>query len=141
MGAHRNSNREHFAFIGWPVVGGLIVLERMMQSYRTPLVWMEHARHDKAALPLVQKEHTASKYIWRVALPGVTAEQIQLSADHGAMTLNIGGKGKTGRQKKTQAVRRVFSLPVYTDGHAITAKLKNGILTISLPKTDKPVPA
>lgn len=135
MTAHRSHLPGH-PFLGWPVANTLDILEKLIQSYRlAPFAWMEK-QGSGGPLPLTEKLETPAKYIYRVALPGVNKDQLSLHFENECIVLRIVGTRKHGR-KRPHVIRRAFSLPVYTDGEAIEARLKNGILTITIPKKDR----
>lgn len=79
-----------------------------------------------------------------VELPGVAEEDIHLSVDDGVVSLT--GEKKTSREEKGEtwyfserqygAFSRSFRLPPDADGAAVAAELKDGVLTITVPKLE-----
>lgn len=130
-------------FFSWPAH----FFELMMTSLRgfTPMgSWMEadtYRTKSTRLLPQTETRETSHSYIYRVALPGVSPVRIHLIFQNNTLKLAIDDVEKPRRKfhPRTPPVRRAFTLPTYTNGMAITAQLKNGILTITVPKTDHPV--
>jgi HSP20 family protein len=90
-----------------------------------------------SALPTVQAQETATDYRVEVDLPGVELKDIDLSFSEGVLTL------KAERKPATDAVyssrwsgrfERVIGVGTDVDESRIGAALKNGVLTITLPK-------
>ena len=61
-------------------------------------------------------------YLFVADLPGVTQEQLDIALENDTLSIT-GGKHK-----------RSFALPALADGDAAKAELKNGVLTLTLPK-------
>lgn len=77
-----------------------------------------------------------------IELPGVEEKDITLSAENGVVTLK--GEKKTEREEKGEtwffserqygAFSRSFRLPPDADEDKVRADLKNGVLTVTVPK-------
>ena len=82
-------------------------------------------------------------YTIAVELPGVEEKDIDLSVDGGVVTVK--GEKKTSREEKGEtwyfsereygAFSRSFRLPPDADEGQVSADLKDGVLTISVPKS------
>ena len=78
-----------------------------------------------------------------VELPGVEEKDIHLSVEDGVVSLS--GEKRTEREEKGEtwffserqygSFSRSFRLPPDADASKVDAKLKDGVLTISIPKT------
>lgn len=87
-------------------------------------------------------------YTITVELPGVAEADIHLSVEDGALTLK--GEKRTEREEKGRtwyfserqygAFSRSFRLPPDADTGAVAAALKDGVLTITVPKKAKAAP-
>lgn len=89
-------------------------------------------------------EASADDNVYRISieLPGVEEGDIQLSAESGVVTLK--GEKKTEREEKGEtwffserqygSFSRSFRLPPDADEDKVTADLKNGVLTVTVPK-------
>lgn len=78
-------------------------------------------------------------------LPGVNAEGLSINVDEGVLTI----EGKYSREKETVYLDREFELASFfrqfrlaetVDTGNIKAVLKNGVLTLTLPKSEKAKP-
>jgi HSP20 family protein len=75
-------------------------------------------------------------------LPGVTAEALSIHLHQDELTLEA--RRETNAQQRSAVTteyreadyRRRFVVPTGIDGGKISAQLKNGILTLRLPKSD-----
>lgn len=97
-------------------------------------------------LPPVDLAESDTEITVKMAVPGVEKDQITISVDD--HTLNVRGESKkeTEEKKKNyyrQEIRygsfaRAVRLPAEVDAGKTAAKLKNGILEITLPKSKSP---
>jgi len=88
-----------------------------------------------------------SQLVVRAELPGVSEGDVQLTVDHGVLSLK--GTRKTAlpegysvhRQERADyQFARSFSLPCKVDVEKTTASMKNGLLTVTLPKAAEEQP-
>ena len=99
--------------------------------------------------PASEASTNGDDYTISVELPGVEGGDITLSAHDGLVTLK--GEKKTEREEKGEtwffserqygAFSRTFRLPPDADEDKVKADLKNGVLTISVPKKSAEPPA
>ncbi len=101
--------------------------------------------------PSVDISETKKHYLIKVELPEVDKDDVDVSVEHGLLT--ISGERNFEKEEDTETQHRVesmygrfsrsFTLPDDADEAAISAKSKNGILRVCVPKThetrDKPV--
>lgn len=81
-------------------------------------------------------------------VPGVAAEDVRVEVEKNVLT--ISGERKTENEESEATYRRVeryygsfsrsFTLPETVDAEQIHADLKNGVLTLRLPKKEAPKP-
>jgi HSP20 family molecular chaperone IbpA len=93
----------------------------------------------------VQLTESADSFELRAEVPGFTEKELEISAEPGYVT--ISGKRETSREEKkdktlysetgSDQILRVVELPANIDTEKATAKLKNGVLTLALPKAAK----
>jgi HSP20 family molecular chaperone IbpA len=78
-------------------------------------------------------------------MPGVKGDQFDIRVEKGVLTI----RGKMSREQETDPLYREFELLDYfrqfelsdeVDHERITAELKNGVLTLSLPRAEKAQP-
>nr|WP_026609888.1 Hsp20/alpha crystallin family protein [Methylocaldum szegediense] len=92
--------------------------------------------------PAVDIKEETGRYILWADLPGVNPENIEIMMENGILTLK--GERQTEATVRREGLKRVervygsfyrrFSLPDTADAEGITARCKNGVLEISIPK-------
>jgi HSP20 family protein len=97
--------------------------------------------------PYAFLEDRGTELVVRAHLPGVDEKNLELSADEA--TLRLKGEradsvpeGYSVHRKERSAYRfaRSFTLPYKVDAEKVTAELKNGVLTVTLPKAKEAQP-
>ncbi len=98
--------------------------------------------------PRVDLIEDEQKYYIIVELPGVSKEDVKISVNEERI-LTIKGEKKSLSNENSSYLRterlfgsfaRNFALPENLDSEKISAKYNNGILEISLPKVEPPMP-
>lgn len=91
--------------------------------------------------PAVSLRETDDAILLDADLPGVKAEQLQISVNHGVLTVHgtVAEQGRAGftllhREYEPADFQRTFTLPDNVDAGAISANTRNGVVTITLPK-------
>jgi HSP20 family protein len=94
--------------------------------------------------PPVDLYETADEYVLTAELPGLTREQIDIHAEERRIVIRGARGSDPGRDIPCEQFHRVerghgrfsraFSLPEIIDVNGITADLKNGVLTVTIPK-------
>ena len=64
-------------------------------------------------------------------VPGATADQLDVSVDANVLTLKGDWKKPNGEE---QSFQRSFNLPFELDGSQVKAALKNGVLSLDIPR-------
>jgi HSP20 family protein len=92
--------------------------------------------------PAVDIKEEANRYVLIADLPGVSADQIDITMDNGILTLS--GQRTTEAAAEREGYKRIervygsfyrrFSLPDTADAEGISARCTNGVLEISIPK-------
>lgn len=92
--------------------------------------------------PAVDVMEEKDRFLLRADVPGVAAEDIDVSMDAGV--LNLSGERRTEKKSDDSGVQRIerptgrffrrFTLPETADADGITARCSNGILEVSIPK-------
>jgi len=98
--------------------------------------------------PAVDVVEDNTAIVMKAELPGLSADDVHVEIDQGLLTLRGERKAETGAAKegyrRTErsygAFSRSFYLPETVDATAIEAELKDGLLTVRLPKRAKPQP-
>lgn len=99
-------------------------------------------------LPAVDIREEDERFVLHADLPGVNPEDIEVSMEDGVLTIqgerDTSNEEERGGYKRTERVRgsflRRFTLPDTTDGGAVSATTRHGVLEITIPKQDKPKP-
>ncbi len=93
-------------------------------------------------VPAVDIIEESGRFVLRADVPGVIAEDIDVSLDGGVLTIS-GVRHAEDRSDDASIKRnerssgrffRRFTLPETTDGDGVSAKNSNGILEVSIPK-------
>jgi HSP20 family protein len=95
-----------------------------------------------AFIPAVDVVEEKERFVVRADLPGVSPEQVEVTAEKGVLTLR--GERKSDRKEQAEGYERVervtgsftrrFQLPENVQADAIKAKFTLGVLEISIPK-------
>jgi HSP20 family protein len=95
--------------------------------------------------PPVDLYETPAEYVLTAELPGLTRDQIEIHAEDTRITIRGSRASAPGREIPCEQYHRVerghgrfsraFTLPEAIDIDAVTADLKDGVLTVTLPKS------
>jgi len=98
--------------------------------------------------PAVDIKEEDRQFLITADVPGVDPKDIEVTMENGMLTVR--GERKLETDRREDGYRRVervhgafyrrFSLPDYADAEKITAKVKNGVLEVVVPKTEKVQP-
>lgn len=97
--------------------------------------------------PSADISETEKEYLIRAEIPAVHKEDVKVTVDNGAITIEGERKQQT-REKNERFHRtesfhgtfvRTFSLPEDANAEAVRCESKDGILTVHIPKAEKPV--
>ncbi len=128
-------------------------LDRMMtlnraldQAFTTG--WTGEPRAWVPAIDVVEKKDA---YVFYAELPGVDASQVNVDFEKNVLTIRgtkhsaIGAAGEGearifAAERVTGAFERSARLPEFVDGEHISAELTNGVLTVTVPKSQAAQP-
>ncbi|MFO7665606.1 MAG: Hsp20/alpha crystallin family protein [Desulfobacterales bacterium] len=98
--------------------------------------------------PLINLTDDKDGYFVRAELPGLKADELNISAT--GNTISISGERKIvsegedvryyRREREAGSFNRIISLPGDVDSDKVEATLKDGILTVRIPKAEKAKP-
>lgn len=99
----------------------------------------------------VDVKDEGNRYVIHADVPGMKREEVKisLSPDHKVLTISgerkheerTEGEGGVIRLERSMgSFSRSFGIPDHVDAHNIKAKMQNGVLEMSLPKTEKDEP-
>jgi HSP20 family protein len=98
--------------------------------------------------PRMDLEETASQYNLRLEVPGLKKEDIQISFEDNMLVIS-GEKKEPVRQKENRyhyseivygKFSRSIKVPANVEGDKISASFENGILTVTIPKSEQAKP-
>ena len=99
-------------------------------------------------VPAMDVVETATEFLIRAELPGVDKSNVKISVEDGVLT--IAGHREQEREEKGKRFHRVeraygpfarkFTVPDIVDATKVSADFTNGVLTITLPKSEKARP-
>jgi HSP20 family protein len=92
--------------------------------------------------PYVDIESTDSGYVLHAEMPGVNRDGIQITVEEGNLVLlgqrqplSVSGE-PLHREMRQLSYRRVYELDPSIDADKISARIEQGILTVTLPKVE-----
>jgi HSP20 family protein len=121
------------AFARWDPIRDLLAIQQRLDRFAPgPAGWK----------PAVDLHETADHYVITAEVPGISREDLQIHADAGRITI-AGVRRERGRQCEQYhrierghgAFSRTFQLPLSIDPDRIKADLRDGVLTVTCPKT------
>lgn len=122
-------------------------LDRMRKTMDRMFSRMPFLNTSEYQLPLINLYDLRDSLMVVAEIPGVTKEQIDLNYQDGALLisgkreLKKYGKSETLRQEQWQGVfEKVIRIPVSIKSSEIKAKFEDGILSITLPKSEEAKP-
>ncbi len=100
------------------------------------------ATRNVSYIPAVDVQEEKERFVVKADLPGVTPEDIEITAEKGILTLRGERKaeqtetaeGYERRERVTGSFTRRFTLPENVQTDAIKAKFTHGVLEVSIPK-------
>lgn len=102
------------------------------------------AMQDLIFTPSCEISEETNNYIMKFDLPGITKDQVKVETDRDQITISAERK----EEKKTESKKKVmsevcygsysrsFTMPGPIDEKKIDAKFENGVLTVTVPKTE-----
>lgn len=109
------------------------------------------ARQSAFYEPDLDVQQTADAYLYRLDLPGVEKDKIDVKVQNGMLSISGERKTESEQEEKTGGFYRMessfgsfmrsFPIPADADANGMTAESKNGVLTIRLPKLKAAPPA
>ena len=96
----------------------------------------ESTERERSNLP-VEWFKDENSYYARIDLPGFSREDLTLEYEPDLVTLSVVKEDESGEAKPFQ---RHIRVPEGVDGKGVKAELKDGVLTLTLPKTPEKEP-
>jgi HSP20 family protein len=82
----------------------------------------------------------ADNYYASFEVPGVKKEDVKIELNNRMLTVTVDRKEKSGDSESSYTSARSISVPDGVKSEAILAKLEDGILTVTLPKSEERKP-
>ncbi|MGE3275531.1 MAG: Hsp20/alpha crystallin family protein [Vicinamibacterales bacterium] len=126
------------AFARWDPIRDMLAIQHRLERLASsgPQGWM----------PAVDLCETADAFLITAELPGLTREQIRIELHDGRLTLHGRRDSRAPCEQYHQVERghgefaRTFALPPTVDAEGIAADLRDGVLTITVPKATGQAP-
>ena len=81
-----------------------------------------------------------ANYYLIAELPGVSKEQVDLQLENAVLTIRAERTDKDGDQEHTQRFQRTVTVSDDIDAEKVSAKLEDGLLRVTLPKSESRKP-
>ena len=79
-------------------------------------------------------------YFARLELPGVKKENLEVGLEENTLTIGFGRKSAGEESEEKEIYKRAITVPDGVDAEKVSAKLEDGILTVTLPKAENRKP-
>lgn len=76
----------------------------------------------------------------RAELPGVTRDAINIEMVNGSLSIQASRKAKSAEGEESVSYSRLVTIPDDVQGDKVSAVYENGVLTVTLPKTEEAKP-
>jgi HSP20 family protein len=121
-------------------------MDRVFDDWSGPL-GSQRSRGTRNPGPAVNAFETKESFVYTAEVPGLAQENVSVTVEDGALVLR--GERKSDvpegyearlRERPPVAFTRKLPLPDRVDSNAVTAEMKEGILTITVPKAKDALP-
>ena len=121
-------------------------MNTLSQTENRPAASTGNGRRASYLAPLANIRESKDGYLLEVEMPGVNKEGLELTFENNELTIH--GKRQPGTvpgslvygESRPLDYRRVFELDPSINAAGITAKMEQGILTLTLPKAESVKP-
>jgi HSP20 family protein len=123
-------------------------INRLLSERARPEHEQEESMSSVNWVPAMDVVETDIEYQIRAELPGVDKQNVKISVEEGVLT--IAGHREQEREEKGKRFHRIeraygrfarkFTVPDIVDATKVSADFKNGVLTITMPKSEKARP-
>lgn len=123
------------------------LLEKYSKSARKSLAKSDDKTFEVGDwMPVVDIDETKDAFIVKAELPGVEKNDLSIHIDKGVLTIRGEKKVKTEDKKRHRvecaygSFVRSFTLPQTIKAEKVEAEYKNGVLNLTIPKSEKTKP-
>src|SRR5438445_4418975 len=113
---------------------------------KEPRVTTDRAPRQEFASPEVNIFETKDDYVLEAEMPGVSKEGLEITLEGNVLTI-VGHRSDSTpageavyRESRPLDYRRVFELDPAIDGDKISARVEQGVLSLTLPKAERVKP-
>ena len=102
--------------------------------------------HEEYVTPEVNIFETSDGYVLEADMPGVNKDSLEITLEGNEITLigrrtaDTAGATPLFRDRRAADFRRVFELDPAIDTDKVTARMEQGVLTLTLPKSERVKP-
>ena len=89
---------------------------------------------------MVHIENEEARVVLTAELPGFSADDLDIQVKENLLTIQAVEKGEKKEDENKVVFERSFVLPEDLQSDKIQAEMKNGLLTLELPRKEKPAP-
>lgn len=126
------------AFAHWDPIRDLLAIQQRLDRFAPgPAGWA----------PAVDLHETDDQYVITAEVPGLTRADVQIHVHDGRLTLSGTRRPREGACEQFHRIERgygsfsrTFRLPLAVDESAIAADMKEGVLTVMIPKAADQAP-
>jgi HSP20 family protein len=121
--------------------------DEVFEDWALPSVVERSYRTVRSPWPAVNAFETADAFVYKAELPGVAERDVSVYVEEDSLVVR--GERKTNvpdgyearlRERAPVAFARKLPLPGRIEGEGVTANLKDGVLTVTLPKAKETRP-
>jgi len=130
--------------VKWNPVGALLNQGSLLNDFFNT----DFPLHSRGFDPVIDVKETEKNFLITAELPGLSKDDFKLTVEDNSLTLE--GEKKVEKEEKSDnpyrtersygAFKRVFRLTDSVDSKKIAADYTNGILSVTVPKTEKAKP-
>ena len=124
-------------------------MDRLFEdSFVSPLTWRTIGGGNDSLTPPIDVHETADEIVVTASLPGMKADDVEITMT--GQTLTMRGEFKADdkiekdqylyRERRFGSFSRTVQLPVRVEGDRAQASFSEGVLTLSIPKTEEVKP-
>jgi HSP20 family protein len=103
---------------------------------------------NSTSFPRVDVKDEEKQYVVEAELPGLTEKDLDVKVENNLLTISSKKSeekeekkdGYIIKERRASSFCRSFTLPDHTDREKIEAHFKNGLLTLTIPKTEEAAP-
>ena len=109
------------------------------RTFSSPSSWLRGFGEAQQAFR-VDAYHDEDRYYVVAELPGFAKEDVKLELENSVLTIEANRKVGEGDKARTYSYTRSITVGDDVDAEKVGAKLENGLLTITLPKSEQRKP-